>query len=85
MAVATLRSSTELGPQLLSHVFGLKKAGEEVRAGLLDGKGEVGEGVGWLTSDEGAEWVLRSVDALSSLISAARLEVADRREPKTKL
>lgn len=75
IAVATLRSSTRLGPQLLSHVFGLKKAGVEVTEGKLDGVAEVGEGVGWLTSDEGAEWVIRSVDKLSHLVSSAEREL----------
>ncbi|KAG0147639.1 hypothetical protein CROQUDRAFT_42502 [Cronartium quercuum f. sp. fusiforme G11] len=85
VAVATLRASGGLEPQLLSHVYGLKKAGEEVRVGDLDGAAEVGEGVGWLTSDEGAKWVLRSVDKLTELVGAGQLDAAGKKDPQLKL
>lgn len=56
VAIACLRSQQGVTPQVTSHVYGLKKALEEGS----EGKGVQGEQ--WLTSDEGCEWVLRSVD-----------------------
>jgi hypothetical protein len=62
VAIACLRAQQGVGPQLTSHVFGLKKA-------LLEGGGAEGEsavqGQDWLTSDEGVEWALKSVDAIA--------------------
>lgn len=71
VAVASLRAQTGVGPQVLSHVFGLRKAvddgsfrddlaveegGEEERVSE--------EAVRWLAGDEGGEWVLRAVDRI---------------------
>ncbi|KAL6788516.1 hypothetical protein J3E68DRAFT_415113 [Trichoderma sp. SZMC 28012] len=71
VAVASLRAQTGVGPQVLSHVFGLRKAvddgsfkddlvvedgGEEER--------ESEEGVRWLAGDEGGEWMLKTVDRI---------------------
>lgn len=48
-------------------MFGLKKS-------LLEGGGSEGEagldGQDWLTSDEGAQWVLRSVDDIVETVVA---------------
>jgi hypothetical protein len=56
VAVACLRAQRGAGPQLVSHVYGLRNAFAE---------GGVEAGVeGWLGSDEGAEWVLGSVDRI---------------------
>ncbi|KAK4695160.1 hypothetical protein P7C70_g8603, partial [Phenoliferia sp. Uapishka_3] len=63
VAIACLRAQQGVTPQVTSHVFGLKKALEE---------GSEGEGVRgeeWLTSDEGCEWVLRSVDEIVREVS----------------
>jgi hypothetical protein len=65
-AVACLRAQTGVGPQVTSHVFGLRKAFED---GSWKAKGELskefeGEGAKWLASDEGNVWLLESVDAI---------------------
>ncbi|WOO78006.1 Dol-P-Man:Man(5)GlcNAc(2)-PP-Dol alpha-1,3-mannosyltransferase [Vanrija pseudolonga] len=64
VAIAALRAQTGVGPQVTSHVFGLKKA-------LLPGGGGEGstlQGQEWLTSDEGVTWVLESVDDATAVI-----------------
>ncbi|KAK4161747.1 hypothetical protein QBC43DRAFT_323188 [Cladorrhinum sp. PSN259] len=81
VAVACLRAQTGVGPQVLSHVFGLKKAIEqgwaekEYSGGGLGGKTDAGETealrrVG--ASDEGLEWILNSVDKIAKAISGKR-------------
>lgn len=71
VAVASLRAQTGVGPQVLSHVFGLRKAVEdgtfrddlEVQgAGKEESESE--EGVRWLAGDEGGEWLLKAVDRI---------------------
>ncbi|EGR46431.1 uncharacterized protein TRIREDRAFT_66218 [Trichoderma reesei QM6a] len=59
VAVASLRAQTGVGPQVLSHVFGLRKA-------LDDGsfRGDLEDGARWLAGDEGGEWVLKTVDRI---------------------
>lgn len=65
VAIACLRAQQGVGPQLTSHVFGLKKA-------LLEGGGAEGEapvdGQEWLTSDEGVKWALESVDGIAEVV-----------------
>ena len=65
VAIACLRAQQGVGPQLTSHVFGLKKA-------LLEGGGAEGEakvdGQEWLTSDEGVRWALESVDGIAEVV-----------------
>jgi hypothetical protein len=62
VAVACLRAQTGVGPQVLSHVFGLRKAFEDgtFRA---EGEEEV-QGGEWLASDEGGTWLLETVDRI---------------------
>lgn len=55
VGTACLRAETRVGPQLTSHVFGLLKARD------VDG---LSDGDRWLTTDEGTEWVIRSVDRI---------------------
>ncbi|KAH8087110.1 hypothetical protein HD553DRAFT_328469 [Filobasidium floriforme] len=59
VAIACLRAQQGVGPQVTSHVFGLKKS-------VLEGGGLGDElpiqGQAFLASDEGAQWVLRTVD-----------------------
>lgn len=55
VGTACLRAETRVVPQLTSHVFGLLKARD------IDG---LSEGDYWLASDEGTEWVIRSVDRI---------------------
>ncbi|KAH9050043.1 hypothetical protein EDB84DRAFT_722798 [Lactarius hengduanensis] len=65
--VACLRAEGRVGPQLTSHVFGLLKA--RTAEGLS-------EEDRWLASDEGTEWVIRTVDTLLDVV------VAERRDPQ---
>ncbi|KAF1996395.1 hypothetical protein P154DRAFT_498764 [Amniculicola lignicola CBS 123094] len=60
VAVACLRAQTGVGPQVISHLFGLRKA---VEAGEAEG-----DGVRWLASDEGGVWMLESVDRIVEAI-----------------
>ncbi|KAJ5108269.1 hypothetical protein N7456_004944 [Penicillium angulare] len=66
VAVACLRAQTGVGPQVLSHVFGLRKALED---GSWASDVETEEGARWLASDEGNTWILNSVDAIVESIS----------------
>jgi len=59
VAVACLRAQTGVGPQLVSHVFGLRKAFEDGSA-----KTEAIEGGEWLASDEGSIWLIGIVDRI---------------------
>lgn len=63
VGVACLRAEGRVGPQLISHVFGLLKA----RA--TEGLSEEDR---WLASDEGTEWVIRTVDAILDVVMAER-------------
>ncbi|KAL7795082.1 hypothetical protein V8C37DRAFT_409017 [Trichoderma ceciliae] len=71
VAVASLRAQTGVGPQVLSHVFGLRKAVDDgtFRDDLVvedgrDDERESEEAVRWLAGDEGGEWVLKAVDRI---------------------
>jgi len=59
VGTACLRAEGRVGPQLTSHVFGLLKARYE--EGLNDEDR-------WLSSDEGTEWVIRTVDAILDVV-----------------
>jgi hypothetical protein len=65
IAIACLRAQTGVGPQVLSHVFGLRKAFD-------DGTAENVEGGRWLASDEGSRWILEVVDGVVGEIGARR-------------
>lgn len=67
VAVAGLRAQTGVGPQVTSHVFGLRKAYEDGSA-AAEGEVEV-QGGEWLASDEGNVWLLRGVDAIVEALS----------------
>ena len=64
IAIACLRAQTGVGPQVLSHVFGLRKAFED---GSAEGEDEV-QGGKWLASEEGNKWVLESIDEIVAAI-----------------
>ncbi|KAG5981723.1 hypothetical protein E4U55_002619 [Claviceps digitariae] len=67
VAIACLRAQTGVGPQVVSHVFGLKKAFEDGTYAAEDddgGSAESKDTVAWLAGDEGLEWILRSVDGI---------------------
>ena len=63
IAITCLRAQQGVGPQVLSHVFGLRKAWED---GTWKQEPEAGEeeGIKWLVSDEGCTWILEKVDEL---------------------
>lgn len=65
VAVSCLRAQTGVGPQVLSHVFGLRKALED---GSWASDVESEQGARWLASDEGNTWILNSVDAIVEAI-----------------
>jgi len=56
--IACLRSQTGVGPQVTSHVFGLRKAFQD---GSAEKEVEGGE---WLATDEGNQWILNSIDEI---------------------
>ncbi|KAK5945303.1 hypothetical protein PMZ80_002507 [Knufia obscura] len=62
VAIACLRAQTGVGPQVVSHVFGLRKAYER---GDAEAEGEVEvQGGKWLSSEEGNAWLLGWIDEL---------------------
>ncbi|TRX93552.1 hypothetical protein FHL15_005524 [Xylaria flabelliformis] len=67
VAIACLRAQTGVGPQVVSHVFGLRKAYEHGDA-HAEGEHPV-EGGEWLATDDGSLWLLESVDKLVHAIS----------------
>jgi hypothetical protein len=72
LAVACLRAQTGVGPQVISHVFGLRKAYEDGSAlAEEEAEGEV-QGGRWLAGDEGSVWLLERVDAIVEAISRGR-------------
>lgn len=69
VAISCLRAQTGVGPQVLSHVFGLRKAIED---GTYKADGEeTRESAEWLASNEGSEWILKSVDAISEALGGS--------------
>lgn len=67
VAIACLRAQQGVGPQVLSHVFGLRKAFED---GTWKTEPQAGdeEAVKWLVSDEGCTWILEKVDDVVSAL-----------------
>jgi len=66
VAVSCLRTQTGVGPQVLSHVFGLRKA-------FKDGSAENDvQGGEWLAGDEGSVWLLESVDRIVEALSGGK-------------
>lgn len=80
VAVACLRAQTGVAPQVLSHVFGLRKAlkdGSCAQDGMSE---EEMAAARWLASDEGTEWLLTSVDDISAALGGSNF--AQPRESK---
>ncbi|KAK0725272.1 hypothetical protein B0H67DRAFT_481798 [Lasiosphaeris hirsuta] len=72
MAISCLRAQTGVGPQVLSHVFGLRKGVEQgTHRDEFRGQDEEAEAIERLASDEGCEWILKSVDSISEAIGAS--------------
>ncbi|KAF2770616.1 hypothetical protein EJ03DRAFT_59895 [Teratosphaeria nubilosa] len=64
LAVSVLRTQTGVGPQVVSHIFGLRKAYED---GTAEAEEKV-EGGEWLAGNEGSEWLLARVDEVVDAI-----------------
>ena len=64
VGIASLRAEGGVGPQLTSHIFGLLKARNTENQTEEDR---------WLSSDEGTEWVLRTVDEVLDGVSSEEL------------
>jgi len=64
VGIASLRAEGGVGPQLTSHIFGLLKARNTENQTEEDK---------WLSSDEGTEWVLRTVDEILDGVSSEEL------------
>ncbi|KAH9845447.1 Dol-P-Man:Man(5)GlcNAc(2)-PP-Dol alpha-1,3-mannosyltransferase [Teratosphaeria destructans] len=64
LAVSVLRTQTGVGPQVVSHIFGLRKAYED---GTAEAEEKV-EGGEWLAGNEGSEWLLARVDEVVEAI-----------------
>ncbi|KAG8769956.1 hypothetical protein FRC12_004619 [Ceratobasidium sp. 428] len=67
VAVASLRASGGVGPQLVSHVYGLLKARG------FDPETET-EDDHWLASEDGARWVISVADAISDTVVGPPVE-----------
>ncbi|KAG6264113.1 hypothetical protein E4U47_007023 [Claviceps purpurea] len=80
LAIACLRAQTGVGPQVFSHVLGLRKAFEdgtwtaEGDHNDADGPASAGkeDAEAWLAGDQGLEWILRSVDAIAEALGEGR-------------
>ncbi|KAG6911673.1 hypothetical protein DXG01_007923 [Tephrocybe rancida] len=59
VGIAALRAEGRVGPQLISHTFGLLKARYDENLSAEDA---------WLASDEGTEWVIRTVDEILDVV-----------------
>ncbi|KAF5018998.1 hypothetical protein F66182_9016 [Fusarium sp. NRRL 66182] len=70
VAISCLRAQTGVGPQVLSHVFGLRKALED-GSYKSDKDGESEEAVRYLASDEGNHWILNTVDKIVEAIGGS--------------
>lgn len=73
--VACLRTEGGVGPQLTSHVYGLLKARDFNKEGKTAGKtapeDDVAVGDDWLSSAEGATWVVETTDKLCDVFEKA--------------
>ena len=65
VSISCLRAQTGVGPQVLSHVFGLRKAYED---GSYEADLEPVDGGKWLASDDGSIWLLETVDRIVDAI-----------------
>jgi hypothetical protein len=58
VGIAALRAIGGVGPQLVSHVYGLMKAGDSPQSNAEQ----------WLSSQEGVEWALETIDDLCDVV-----------------
>ncbi|KAL9936710.1 hypothetical protein V8E36_004778 [Tilletia maclaganii] len=69
VAISALRAQGGVGPQVTSHIWGLLKAAKSIQAGEEGEKGRR-----WLTTEEGSEWVVRTVDRICEVVETAAAE-----------
>ena len=67
VGIACLRAQSGAGPQLLSHVYGLRKAFED--GSFQQDAPEDIQGGHWLAGDKGSVWLLHTVDRIVEAIS----------------
>lgn len=85
VAVACLRAQTGVGPQVLSHVYGLRKAfenGSWRRGWVREPDTDEGQLVRWFTGDEGGEWILRSVDSIIEALGGSNFAAGSGKQSK---
>ncbi|KAI1267012.1 hypothetical protein F5Y18DRAFT_416237 [Xylariaceae sp. FL1019] len=70
VAISCLRAQTGVGPQVVSHIFGLRKAYEHGDANAAGEKPV--EGGEWLAGDEGNLWLLDRIDELVRAIGGTK-------------
>ncbi|CAH7686589.1 expressed protein, partial [Phakopsora pachyrhizi] len=80
VAIGALCSSNELGPQLLSHVLGLKKVFNATIDGNEDqirrlSKNSMGDGVDWLLRDKGVSWIIESINQSVALVHQTKSSI----------
>ncbi|KAK5170335.1 uncharacterized protein LTR77_004922 [Saxophila tyrrhenica] len=80
MAISVLRAQTGVGPQVVSHIFGLRKAFEDGTAQL-----EEVEGGEWLSGNEGSEWLLGEVDRIVQELGGSTFAPGMEKEARAKL
>ena len=68
MAIACLRTQSGVGPQVVSHVFGMRKAFED---GSAESEEDVPGGK-WLASNEGTLWLLEQIDSIVHALGGGR-------------
>ncbi|GAA5941527.1 Pxp2p [Sporobolomyces koalae] len=87
VAIACLRAQGGVGPQVTSHVFGLRKSLErqpsrtdQSKTTIRKGEEEEEEvqGQDWLASEQGCEWVLEQVDRIVEVVAGSQSTFATR-------
>ncbi|EEA19891.1 hypothetical protein TMatcc_010032 [Talaromyces marneffei ATCC 18224] len=68
VAISCLRAQTGVGPQVISHIFGLRKAFGD---GSAEPDAEI-QGGEWLASDEGSIWLIEAVDRIVESIGGGQ-------------
>lgn len=71
IAISCLRAQTGVGPQVLSHVFGLRKGMEDGTYKQDELSEEELAAARWLASNEGSEWILKTVDEISKALGGS--------------
>lgn len=81
VGITCLRSQQGVGPQVLSHIYGLRKAIADGTWKPADASAtdvEAVRGVDWLASDAGSEWLLSSIDSIVAALGGGNFTGADK-------